>query len=66
MTKLNGEIIYVSPLHNGVHDQDHFNELNLCSHFIGKPYKLLADEGFTLNHQTDPVPINGMTPIRKL
>ncbi len=63
VTKLNGEIIYYSPLHIGVHNQEHFNHLNLHSLFIGKPYGLLADGEFTLNCQTDAVPINGMTHI---
>ncbi len=37
MMKLNGEIIYCSPLCVGADDQDHFNELNLQSLFIGEP-----------------------------
>jgi hypothetical protein len=61
MANLSREIIYFSPLHVG----PHFNELNLQSLFIGKPYGLKADGGLMLNCQSDPFPINGMTPVRK-
>ena len=35
VTKLNGEIIYYSPLRVGTHDQSHWNELRLQDIFVG-------------------------------
>jgi len=66
MTKLNGEIIYISPLCVGTHDQSHWNSLPLQSSFLNKPYGILGDGGFTFNCQTETAPINGKKPIKKL
>ena len=65
MTKLNGEIIFYSPLRVGAHDQAHFNELNLQSYFLGKPYGPLADGGFTINQVDQKTKIKGHTPYIK-
>ena len=49
ITKLTSEIIYFSPLHVGAHDQSHWNELELHTWFISKPFGILGDGGFTFN-----------------
>ena len=38
ITKLDGEIIYFSPLHVGAHDQSHWNELGHHNLFLWKSY----------------------------
>lgn len=53
ITKLNGEIIYHSPLRVGAHDQAHWNELNLREKFVGKEYGIMGDGGFTFNQSAD-------------
>ena len=65
ITKLNGEILYYSPLHVGAHDQAHWNELGLRNLFVGKSYGILADGGFTLNRKGDAVLIQGYKPHQK-
>ena len=65
ITKLNGEIIYFSPLRVGAHDQAHWNELQLRNWFIGKPYGILGDGGFSFNPDPTQPAINGKQPIRK-
>lgn len=65
ITKLNGEIIYFSPLRIGAHDQSHWKELELRKWFIEKPFGILGDGGFAFNpDQTEPR-INGKKPVRK-
>ena len=49
ITKLDGEIIYYSPVRVGAHDQSHWNELNLRNLFVEKSYGVLGDGGFTFN-----------------
>ena len=55
ITKLNGEIIYFSPVQVGAHDQKQWNYLNLRSLFLGKTYGIIGDGGFTFNQKTVPV-----------
>ena len=45
ITKLNGEIIYHSPLCIGVHDHAHWNELNLHEKFVGKEFGIMGNGG---------------------
>ena len=63
--KLNGEILYYSPLQVGAHDQAHWNELGLRNLFVVKSYGILADGGFTLNRNGDAVLIQGYKPYQK-
>ena len=65
ITKLNGEIIYYSPLQVGAHDQKQWNLLGLRSLFFGKGYRIIGDGSFTFNKESDPVWINGKKPIKK-
>jgi hypothetical protein len=43
ITELDSEIIYCNPFHIGVHDQAHWNELNLQQHFAGKTYGIMGN-----------------------
>ena len=63
--KLNGEIIYNSPLQVGAHDQPHMNELKLCEKFIGKEYGIMGDGGFTFNKKGEKERIHGKKPSKK-
>ena len=65
ITKLNGEIIYHSPLRVGAHDQSHMNELKLREKFIGKEYGIMGDGGFTFNTKGEEERIHGKKPFRK-
>ena len=65
ITKLNGEIIYHSPLQVSVHDQAQMNELNLCKKFIGKEYGIMSDGGFTFDRVGGEEPIHGYKPHKK-
>ena len=65
VTKLNGEIIYHSPLRVGAHDQSHWNELELRNRFIGKEYGIMGDGGFTFNIQSEEEVIHGFKPHKK-
>ena len=65
ITKLNGEIIYFSPVQVGAHDQKQWNYLNLHSLFLGKTYGIIGDGGFTFNPKTAPEEINGKKPFKK-
>ena len=65
ITKLNGEIIYFSPLRVGAHDQSHWNELHLRNWFLGKKYGIMADGGFAFNRKKDDVEIIAATPHKK-
>ena len=62
---MNGEIIYFSPLRIGAHDQSHWNELELRKWFIGKPYGILGNGGFTFNPDPTEPAINGKKPFKK-
>jgi hypothetical protein len=66
VTKLNGKIIYHSPLCVGAHDQAHWNELNLCEKFIGKEYRIMGNGGLTFNHAGEESKIHGYKPHKKL
>lgn len=65
ITKLNGEIIYYSPLRVGAHDQAHWNELNLREKFVGKAYGIMGDGGFTFNRVGEEQVIHGFKPFKK-
>ena len=65
ITKLNGEIIYYSPLRVGAHDQSHWNELELRERFIDKEYGIMGDGGFTFNVKDEEIVINGYKPHKK-
>jgi hypothetical protein len=64
ITKLNGEIIYYSPLRIGAHDQSHWNELNLRQAFVGKQFGIMGDGGFTFNRELDVERIKGFKPYK--
>ena len=66
ITKLNGEIIYHSPLRVGAHDLSHMNELKLHEKFIGKEYGIMGDGGFTFNKKGEKEGIHGKKPSKKL
>ena len=53
ITKLNGEIIFYSPLQVGAHDQSHWNELELRETILGKVYGIMGDGGFMFNWKDD-------------
>ena len=65
MTKLNGEIIYFSPLSTSPHDQKQWNQLDLQSHFVGKRFGVLGDGGFCFNQKNEKEPIHGQKPVKK-
>ena len=65
ITKLDGEIIYFSPLRIGAHDQSHWNELNLREAFKNKEFGIMGDGGFTFNRSEDEVKIKGYKPYKK-
>ena len=65
ITKLNGEIIYFSPLRVGAHDQAHWNEIGTRNWFLGKKYGIMANGGFSFNRKRDPVEIIAATPHKK-
>lgn len=65
ITKLNGEIVYYSPLRVGAHDQSHWNELDLRKKFENKEFGILGDGGFTFNREHDDVKIIGNAPHKK-
>lgn len=46
---LSGVIIFCSPPLPKMNDQSLFNEFEIRQRFIGKPWGLIADSGFTLN-----------------
>ncbi len=46
---LSGVIIFCSPPFPKMNDQSLFNEFDIRQRFIGKPWGLIADSGFTLN-----------------
>jgi len=65
---LNGIIIYCSNPLPKMNDQAMFNESDIRQRFIGKPWGLIADSGFTLNSATAQEKegkIIGMTPIKQ-
>ena len=65
ITKLNGKIVYYSPMHVGAHDQSHWNELELRNWFKGKEYGVMGDGGFTFNRASDEDKIVGYKPYKK-
>ena len=65
ITKLNGEIIYYSPLRVSAHDQSHWNELNLCERFIDKEFGIMGDGRFTFNLKDEEILIEGFKPHKK-
>ena len=65
VTKLDGEIIYHSPLRVGAHDQSHWNELNLREKFVGKEFGIMGDGGFTFNRIGEEQEIHGYKPYKK-
>lgn len=64
ITKLNGEIIYYSPLRVGAHDQSHWNELSLRNAFLNKSFGIMGDGGFTFNTVDETQRIIGYKPVR--
>lgn len=66
ITKLNGEIVYFSPLRVGAHDQSHWNELELRKRFISKDFGIMGDGGFSFNRTQDQERIEGATPFKRL
>ena len=64
ISKLNGEMIFVSPAEKVHNDQQQWNSLDLRSRFIGKSYGIIADGGYTLN-PAGKDPIIGKTPTKK-
>ena len=46
---LSGVIIYCSPPTAKMNDQGLFNDTGVREHFVGKPWGLIGDSGFTLN-----------------
>ena len=65
ITKLDGEIIYFSPLHVDTHDQSHWNELELHNLFLWKSYGVMGDGSFTFNRKSDCVQIHGYKPFKR-
>ena len=65
VTKLNGEIIYYSPLRVGAHDQSHWNELKLRDRFVDKEFGIMGDGGFTFNVKGEEELIHGFKPHKK-
>ena len=65
ITKLNGEIVYFSPLRVGAHDQSHWNELHLRDWFKKKEYGIMGDGGFTFNVKNEKEQIKGYKPAKK-
>lgn len=52
VVRLDGVIIYCSEPQAKMHDQSFWNQTGLRSRFIGKPYGIIGDGGFTFNYTT--------------
>ena len=65
ITKLNGEIIYFSPLRVGTDNQAHWNKIGTRNWFLGKKYRIMANGSFSFNQKRDPVEIITATPHKK-
>jgi hypothetical protein len=65
---LTGVIIYCSSPRPKMNDQSFFNDLKIRKRFIGKPWGLIGDSGFTLNSaaaEESEGKIIGMVPIKQ-
>jgi hypothetical protein len=60
-----GNILYISPHQDGVHDQAHWNQLNLPRLFENKSLGIVGDGGFFFNRQHDLIKIIGYTPFKR-
>ena len=67
VVRLDGVIIYCSDPTAKMNDQGLFKASGLRSRFIGKPYGICADGGFTLNYVDEPeaTKIIGVTPHKR-
>ena len=65
ITKLNGEIIYHSPLQVSAHDRSRMNELKLHEKFIGKEYGIMGNSGFTFNKKGEKERTHREKPSKK-